>query len=182
MRTIVIVAAVLALAGCASAPRPLQGEFSAVSPEQSSAEGRSGERVRWGGQIVAVETRADRTCFETLGKPLLDSARPRGADVSAGRFFACRSGFYDPVLFAPGRELTVTGLVEGFEERPIGDYVYRYPRVAAEVIYLWPERPVEYHYHHFSPAWPHYRSTLWGGYWFPRRVLVRPPPRVQPVE
>jgi outer membrane lipoprotein len=182
MRSIVIagfVAAVV-LAGCAAAPRPLQGEFSAVTPLQSSDAGRAGERVRWGGQIVGVETRADRTCIELLAKPLFETARPRATDDSLGRFFACRSGFYDPALFAPGRELSVTGVVEGFEERPIGEYLYRYPRVAAEVLYLWPERPVEYHYHHFAPAWPHYRASLWGGYWYPRRVIVRPRPAPVP--
>jgi outer membrane lipoprotein len=172
-----VAALAVLLAGCATAPAPLQGQFSALSPLQSSESAASGERVRWGGEIVSVDTRPDRTCFELLGKPLLDTARPRRSDDSAGRFYACRSGFYDPALFAPGRELTVTGVVEGFDERPIGEYRYRYPRVAVDVLYLWPERLPEYRYHDFGPAWPHYRSSLWGGYWYPRRVIVvRPPP------
>jgi outer membrane lipoprotein len=36
--------------------------------------------------------------------------------------------------------LTLAGTVTGFETRRIDDYDYRYPRVAADVIYLWPER------------------------------------------
>jgi outer membrane lipoprotein len=167
-------AAVL-LAGCAMAPKPLQGEFAALSPLQSSESARAGDLVRWGGEIVQVETRPDRSCFELLSKPLRDSARPQSGDISDGRFFACRSGFYDPALFAPGRELTVTGRVEGFEERPIGEYVYRYPRVAAEVLYLWPEQVVDYRYHHYG-AWPHYPGAFWGFHYRPVRVIVRPPP------
>lgn len=168
------------LAGCATAPAPLQGQYSLLTPQQSSEAAASGERVRWGGEIVSVDTRTDRTCFELLGKPLLDTARPRRGDDSAGRFFACRSGFYDPALFAPGRELTVTGVVEGFDERPIGEYVYRYPRVSADVLYLWPERMPEVYYHHynFGPAWPHY--GLWGTPYFPRRVIIRRPPPPPP--
>jgi outer membrane lipoprotein len=183
MRSFVLAIAALALAGCATAPRPLQGEFIATSPEQASAASRSGDRVRWGGQIVATETRPDRTCLEMLAKPLMENARPRGADVSDGRFFACRSGFYDPALFAPGREVTVTGVVEGFEERPIGDYMYRYPRVAVDVLYLWPERTVEHRYYHMDPFWPHHRAGPWGPWgphWYPRRIIVRPPPPPPP--
>ena len=61
-------------------------------------------------------------------------------DRSLGRFIACRAGFYDPEVFMAGREITVSGRVEGFETRKVGNYDYRYPRVAAEVVYLWPER------------------------------------------
>jgi outer membrane lipoprotein len=61
-------------------------------------------------------------------------------DRSEGRFIACRAGFYDPAVFTAGREVTIAGTVTGFEARRIGDYDYRYPRVAADVIYLWPER------------------------------------------
>jgi outer membrane lipoprotein len=172
---VAIAIAAALVAGCAVAPKPLQGEFAEVSPLQSSQAGRAGDRVRWGGEIVQVETRPDRSCFELLGKPLLGTARPRTGDVSEGRFFACRSGFYDPALFAPGRELTVTGRIEGFEERPIGEYVYRYPRVDADVLYLWPERVVDYRHHHYA-AWPHYPGGFWGFHYRPVRVIVRPPP------
>ncbi len=175
-RPLMLLAATL-LAGCATAPTPLQGEFAPLTPEQASASGRPGDRIRWGGQIVDVQTRTDRTCFELLGKPLQTSARPREADLSAGRFLACRQGFYDPALFAPGREVTVTGVIEGFEEHPIGEYSYRYPRVAAEVVYLWPEREPDYYYRYYTPAWPYYHPAYWGPSWRPYRVIVRPRPK-----
>ena len=40
----------------------------------------------------------------------------------------------------PGREVTITGQVDGHEDRKVGEYDYRYPRLAADVLFLWPER------------------------------------------
>ena len=61
-------------------------------------------------------------------------------DDVGGRFIACRTGFYDPALFEKNREVTFTGRLDGFETRQIGGYDYRFPRVEAEVVYLWPVR------------------------------------------
>src|SRR6185437_7046096 len=59
-----------------------------------------------------------------------------------GRFVACKQGFYDPEVFAKGREITVTGSLDGTVQHKIGEYDYTYPRVAANTIYLWPKRPI----------------------------------------
>ncbi|MEO8160050.1 MAG: Slp family lipoprotein [Arenimonas sp.] len=128
------------LAACATSPRPLQGQFANVQPEQAAARGEPGDVVRWGGRIVNVSTEKLNSCFEIVGAPLDSGGRPRKVDNSTGRFIACRSGFYEPQVFAPGRELTVSGRIDGFETRKVGEYDYHYPRVAAEVVYLWPER------------------------------------------
>lgn len=129
-----------ALGGCVTAPAPLQGQFSPVQPEEAVARGQPGDQVRWGGRIVNVRTEKLHSCIEIVGAPLDAAGRPRRVDHSTGRFIACRSGFYEPQVFAPGRELTVSGRIDGFESGKIGDYDYRYPRVAADVVYLWPER------------------------------------------
>jgi outer membrane lipoprotein len=127
------------LGGCVTAPKPLQGAFAPLRPQDAAAQPAAGEVVRWGGRIVSVHPEAGRSCFEVVGVPLGSSGRPRRIDTSEGRFFACRAGFYDPEVFQPGREVTITGHVEGVDVRKVGDYDYRYPRVAADVIYLWPE-------------------------------------------
>jgi outer membrane lipoprotein len=137
MRHTLYLTALLALTGCATAPKPLQGEFDAETPRAQVAEG---QRVRWGGTIIDVEPKAGETCIQVLGKPLAVNARPMFSDDSEGRFLACRQGFYDPAVFAEGREVTVTGTSDGTEVRPIGNYDYPLPRIAADVIYLWPER------------------------------------------
>jgi outer membrane lipoprotein len=128
------------LNACVSMPTPLQGQFSVLLPAESGERNASGERVRWGGTIVKVDTHSDHSCFEIVGTQTGSDGRPERLDKSEGRFIACRKGFYDPEVFSAGRELTVTGSITGFESRKIGDYDYRYPQVAAEVVYLWPVR------------------------------------------
>lgn len=160
----------LLLAGCATAPRPLQGEYASVVPAQAS-DGAEGVRVRWGGRIVGVETRAAESCFEVLGRDLDGQARPRRVDASQGRFLACRSGFYDPAVFAKGRDITVTGTLKGHETRNVGDYPYDYPRVDSDTIYLWPKRSdviVDY-----RPGPFFYASPF--GFGYTRPILIHHP-------
>ncbi len=140
IRTLVALCTTLVLAGCVSAPAPLRGEFAPIDPGMGAREDHHGARVRWGGTIAEVEPGPSYTCFQVVGRRLSDDARPRPGDHSAGRFLACREGFYDPGVFAEGREITVVGRIDGSEDRPIGEFVYRHPRVDAERIYLWPDR------------------------------------------
>jgi outer membrane lipoprotein len=153
----------LVLPACASAPQPLQGQYQPLDPEQAVARESVGDAVRWGGRIVEVRTEKLRSCFELVGAPLDSGGRPRRVDRSTGRFIACRSGFYEPQVFAAGRELTISGHIDGYETRKVGDYDYRYPRVAADVVYLWPERRERdfdhYPYFGFGLGWyePWYR-------------------------
>jgi len=140
MKILTVLALALTLSACASTPKPLQGEFSNLLPEDAAKRETTGELVRWGGNIVRVEPQSQRSCFEVVAKPLSSSGRPQNVDRSEGRFIACRGGFYEPEVFKAGREITISGRIEGFETRKVGDFDYRYPRVAAEVVYLWPER------------------------------------------
>ena len=138
-----ILAAALAagLAGCATQAKPLRGDFTAITPHQAAEQDSTGAVVRWGGRIIRTEPLADRTCFEMLSTRLDPGGRPYwAADDTRGRFIACRSGFYDPALFSDNREVTFTGRIDGYESRKIGEYDYRFPRIAADVVYLWPVR------------------------------------------
>lgn len=140
-RVLLPLALAAALAGCATVSPPLRGEFADLTPHQAVQADATGQLVRWGGRIVRTDPLADRTCFEVLGTRLDASGRPYwAADDTRGRFIACRTGFYDPALFTPEREVTFTGRIEGYESRRIGEYDYRFPRVAADVVYLWPVR------------------------------------------
>jgi outer membrane lipoprotein len=47
--------ATLALSACATAPKPLQGQFSLVSPRDSVATQQVGTPVRWGGRIIETK-------------------------------------------------------------------------------------------------------------------------------
>jgi outer membrane lipoprotein len=128
------------LFGCASAPTPLQGDFQQPSA-QAMRDGQTGNApLRAGGEIIATEPGRDSTCFEVLQHPLDASARPRSEHDGGDRFLACREGFYDPAVFEPGREITVIGRFDRLVEREIGEYLYTFPQIRADVVYLWPLR------------------------------------------
>ena len=147
------------LAACATQPTPLQGEYVEVTPQDAATADVTGQVVRWGGRIVRTEPQNNRTCFEVLSTRLDSYARPYWAtDDVGGRFIACRAGFYDPAVFEPNREVTFTGRVEGYDNRKIGGYDYRFPRVAADVVYLWPVRD-RVDVLTVPAPWP------WWGYW-----------------
>ena len=159
--TVVLALAAVALLGaCATAPQPLQGNFLAVTPEQAVAGQQIGAAVRWGGRIVETKPGPDGTCFQVVATPLNATGRPDSdnADAGQGRFIACRAGFYDPAVFEVNREVTFTGRLEGYENRRIGEYDYRFPRVAADVVYLWPKRDTVNVVTRPEP-WP------WWGWW-----------------
>ena len=151
----------LALNACVMVPQELRsGEpFAATTPLQAQSGMHEGERVRWGGVIIHATTRSDQTCFEILGLSLDSSAQPQANDQSEGRFIACAKGFYDPALYAAGRELSFTGRIDGSEQRKIGEYDYRFPRLLADALHLWPERSnvvyVPYYDPFWDPFWPY---------------------------
>lgn len=149
----------IVLGACATHPRPLQGEFAAITPRDAIDRDSTGAAVRWGGRIVSVEPQPNRTCFEMLSTQLDVYGRPYWAsDDTGGRFIACRTGFYDPALFQANREVTFTGRIDGYETRRIGQYDYRFPHVAADVVYLWPVRE-RVNVITRPPPWP------WRGWW-----------------
>ncbi len=153
LKTTAIGLLICTLSACVSAPKPLQGDYMAISPLQSKEIGAMNQRVRWGGKIVKTTPYAERTCFEIVAMPLSDSARPKKSDRSLGRFFACRKGFYDPMIFTEGREITISGTLSGFDSGQVGDYRYEYPVVDAAVIYLWSDK-VEHRIIYHDPYWP----------------------------
>ena len=129
------------LAACATAPQPLQGQFTPLTPRDATDRDSTGTVVRWGGRVVQVEPRENQTCFEMLSTGLDSNGRPQWrTDNVGGRFIACRTGFYDPALFERNREVTFTGRISGYDTRKVGGYDYRFPHVDADVVYLWPVR------------------------------------------
>ena len=174
----------LGLGACATVPQELAGTYTTVSPDNAAA--TQGARVRWGGRIIQTEPQERETCFFVLDVPLDSQARPERGEQSRGRFVACKQGFYDPEVYAKGRDITVTGTVGGSETRKVGDFDYVYPRVNADVVYLWPKRPMytpgPYYY---SPFYDPFYDPFWGfgpgPFFFPPRVIVvRPPPPPPP--
>jgi outer membrane lipoprotein len=162
---VVVLALAFLTAGCARPPHVLRGSFAPLSPRDVQARGAVEERVRWGGKIVNTTPGKDQTCFEILSKPLDGAARPVDTDETYGRFVACAPGFYDPAVYAPGREVTVVGTVAEPMTRTVGDYEYKFPVVKAETVYLWRKREERMVYYDpwDDPFWGPYPFWGWGG-------------------
>lgn len=160
-----IVAGVLALAGCASAPEPLRGEFTDIEP--ASADTRDvDEPVRWGGQLLAIHPMRDRTCFEVLSRSLDRGAKPLRQSAPGRRFLACQPEFIDPAAWIRDRLITVTGTLSGFETRPIGEHDYEFPVIELDHFHVWTEYP---EYLLYDPYFhqPYHREDLFR---FPRSL------------
>ncbi len=189
-RLLWIVIGALALGGCATIPKPLEGNYPPVSLDAARAGTAQGTRVRWGGEIIQTTPREEQTCFTVLAEPLDSQARPQRGEDSLGRFVACKQGFYDPEVFAKGRELTVTGNLEGTIQQKVGQYDYTYPKVAADTVYLWPKRPLYAAVPYYDPFWGPcdpfwcgWGPWGWGPWYYPPRVIVvprSPPPPPPP--
>src|SRR3569623_619718 len=122
-----------ALGGCASRIPPQIREAPANSPTEQVVRGQVqqfvGTPVRWGGSIGAVEIRAAETWVEIVSRPLQGNGRPEEELDSSGRFLARYTGFLDPMNFTKGRLITVTGKVEGEEQRHNGTIDNSFPIV-----------------------------------------------------
>lgn len=150
-------AAALLLGACA-APSVLKGDFATITPQQAAlSQSVAVSPVRWGGTILSSSNTPEQSCFEILSRPLDYNARPLATDSEQGRFLACKAGFIDPALFKPGRDVTIIGAVTGVEERKVDDFNYRYPKLQAQTLYLWPERTAETYYAEpFFYPYPYY--------------------------
>jgi outer membrane lipoprotein len=165
MSRLIVIGFAIVLGGCLHPPKPLSGEFPQTTVADVQGDTHQGERVRWGGMLIVTKPGKTTTCFEVMALPLSRQARPRRSDVTTGRFIACAPGFYDPAVYSPQREITIVGAIDGAVSGKVGDYQYTYPRVAADVVYVWPERPPsdDGYYYGGGPYW----SPYWGPYYPP---------------
>ncbi|HEX7341780.1 MAG TPA: Slp family lipoprotein [Rhodanobacteraceae bacterium] len=175
-KPVLAIAGALALGACATIPQPLIGNYTPLMPSQAAEGGAGGAQVRWGGQIIKTQPKADQTCFLVLSRSLDDTARPIIDGSSHGRFMACHAGFYDPEVFTKGREVTFTGSVHGVVSKMVGKYDYAYPRLEAQTVYLWPKRPrvIESYYAgpYFDPFWGPIGPWYYPGWYFAPRVII----------
>jgi outer membrane lipoprotein len=157
MKKIGSILIVLVLFGCAAqAPVP----YSKIPVARVSvAEVRAdvsrfiGTEVRWGGVITRVENKAEETWVEVVSRQLWASGQPREAGGSGGRFIASFQGFFDPVVYKKGLQLTVLGSIKGQTKRLIGEHEYSFPLLSVTASYLWPVRTQPAYYDYPPPFW-----------------------------
>lgn len=139
-----LVCAAVFLAGCASSPFPEELARTAdraltLSELRRDTAAHVGARVILGGEVLATTPKPGETEIEILSRPLLAGDVPERSDSTSGRFLVRTPEFLDPAIYAPGRRLTILGIVRGRSERRVGDLPYAYPVISAERIKLWPK-------------------------------------------
>ena len=146
----------LLLSACASQVPQLIREAPADDPPleqvRENATDHLGQQVRWGGIIIETGNQEDATRLTMLGRPLYKDGQPKFTDDSAGRFIAIVPTFLDPQVYAPERQVTVTGTLLNTEAGKVGEYPYSYPVIQADAWYLWPEQ-TEPPYGYPYPGW-----------------------------
>lgn len=158
------------LAACATRPpaglEELPEQAPSASAVQADPERYVGQRVRWGGEILAVRNDARSTDIEIFSRPLHNDAEPAPDGGDGVRFIARIARFLDPAEYQPGKRLTVRGRLAQAVTRPVGEYPYRYPVVDVSVHHLWPvyrpPREPSIYDPYYDPWWP------WGP-WGPHR-------------
>jgi outer membrane lipoprotein len=108
---------------------------------QRDPEQYRGKVVLLGGQILSSKVQSNETWVEVLQRPLSSGQKPQNTDVSYGRFIVHFPDFRDPAVYAPGRQITILGEVQGREVLPLDGTTYAYPLLAPREAYLW--RPPE---------------------------------------
>jgi outer membrane lipoprotein len=116
-----------------------QISFQALSRDPESFIGKI---VLVGGNILEIYVESDQTWIEILQKPLDTQQRPQYTDVSYGRFLIHFSDFRDPAIYAPGREITVVGEVEGSRIQKIREMDYVSPVILPKESHLWQPQSV----------------------------------------
>ena len=137
-----LIAAGIALAGCASPPIETDVEADARRPDQvATAPDSASGPVLWGGVIVDTRNRDTDTELEVLAYPLDRRQRPQTGRPAEGRFVVVADGYLESVDYAPGRLVTVLGALDGVVEGQVGEARRVYPNVRSESLHLW--RPGE---------------------------------------
>lgn len=159
----------LLLTACASQIPPMIREEPADNPALEAVRGNAADYlakpVRWGGRLIQTENRENTTWLTVLASSLSKDGEPQTGDNGTGRFIAIVPGFLDPKVYAPDREVTVTGTLLRTETRLVGEFPYDYPVVQAQSWYLWPEEP-EAPYGYPYSGWYDPWYGPWYGPWY----------------
>ena len=135
-----LLTAVLFLAGCVSRPQYDEEQYrtdTAPVLVANNVEQFQGTDVMWGGIIIANNGTDAGSQLEVLAYPLKSNQRPDTSKGPLGRFLVFEDRFLEPLDFAEGRLVTVTGAFSETRDGAVGNADYVFPVVDAEAVYLW---------------------------------------------
>jgi outer membrane lipoprotein len=166
MKNIVPLALIaLLLPGCtyAISPELVKQADKTLSFEQieSAPEQYKGTLVILGGTIASAIRTTDGTMIEVAQRSLDSWGRPLRTSRSGGSFLLLHPGSLDPLLYAPGREITVAAIIDGSRHKGLDEGDHSWPLLLAKELKLWPEP---------GRAWsrPQYLDPLYDPYASPR--------------
>ncbi len=128
-----------------------------------------GRTVRWGGTIVAVQPELNGSWLEVSERPLNRAGKPVLEGPSRGRFLVRTHHVLDQTLYAPGREITVAGVVRGSMDASVGDEHYALPLIRARSFDLWPRksRVTRVGVYEYPADYPRFRDHYYGHHRYP---------------
>lgn len=159
---VVLTCLIFVLGGCAAKTpinTPVPGS---PDVEQARQTGVTGQLVRWGGVVVSMQNLADYSEIEIVDRPLERAGAPKITDKTSGRFLARSASFIEPEDVEPGRYITVSGVIDSYQQGKVGEYPYRFPVVRINEFKVWPQSLPNYYYpRYYSPYW---YDPFWGPY------------------
>lgn len=137
----VVALSLMILAGCASYPEQVRiaNNVALTSYENAAQQNIDFGTARWSGVIAEVSNKASQTRLEVVYFPSGTNGRPQVSDQTKGRFVAYIKGFLDPIVYQPGKSVTVLGELTRSETGKVDEYEYRYPVIKDARVYLWPK-------------------------------------------
>jgi outer membrane lipoprotein len=131
--------------------------FSQLREEPESYRGRT---VILGGKILQVRNEPGGSVLLIRDEPLGFGQRPESGRGEYGRFLARFDNFLEPLVFAPGREVTVAGVVNGVVTEPVGAVKDHLVLLEGREIHLWQQTAqVSYPEWHLYEPWYLYESS-----------------------
>ena len=175
----------LALSACAPVlPRNLirgADRATALSALKENPDRYKGKLFVFGGTIVETRVTAEGSLIEALHRPVDAWGYIRRAQRPDGRFLALypkERGVLDPLIYGPGREITLAGTFVGSRSGKIGEIETSFPLFEVKEIHLWAEIETRYPppYPYWSYPYPYWMYDPWWPYWSPP-PRYWPPPR-----
>ncbi len=138
--TIMLALASLILSACATPAFRNVGNVVGIVPSdvQQSPNRDIGAEVVWGGRILAIENREQRTEVEVIAYPLDRDQQPLSEASTVGRFILILPGFAEPLDYPVGRHLSVHGIVSGTRQGQVDQHAYVFPLLRAREVTVWP--------------------------------------------
>ncbi|MEK6813955.1 MAG: Slp family lipoprotein [Nitrospirota bacterium] len=175
---------VFGLSSCASVlPRDLVRSADRTTPPSSiikDPDRYKGKLFVFGGTIVETRVTAEGSLIEALHRPVDAWGYIRRAQRPDGRFLAIypkERGVLDPLIYGPGREITLAGTFVGSRSGKIGEIETSFPLFEVKEIHLWVEIETRYPppYPYWSYPYPYWMYDPWWPYWSPPPRYWSPP-------